>query len=587
MKLSQEQQKVVESKSRKLLCIAPSGAGKTRTMISRIQHLIENCQVSPYDIAVCTFTRKAAGEIKDRLMKEIGTPATRITAGTMHGIALKYLQTYGELVGLKPGKITVYSNWEENYLLKDVAMELGYHDGRKWKNVKKGEVDAAFKVYYTNGEHVLGAWNKEKAKSSEIMNAFFASCHENNALTYGMILTKFLKLIPKISKFLTLQHIMCDEVQDNNPLQWQILNDLCQACNAAQFAIGDFRQCIFSFQGSDPEYLIRNQHLFDVYNLTDNYRSSANIVDAANQLIEHCGVSIGEPMNAIQGDNFHPVAYHPDFDSKMIADNIAYYREEFTEKMAVLARNHWMLEKLSSLLTEAGIKHEYIGKKSKLVRSEEFRIFHSFLKLIVNEFDNFSFVLIRQYLELSAQDYADIRWDSTVEYQSHFSAWKATPDKDSYTWQKWFKVAERTDMASAIDLMKDIDFGFETEAIFEFVYAWILDHYDGTIDGYLNWLATFDVSDEIKEDVEGLQLCTMHSAKGLEWPTVIVIGLNESIFPSKQSISKNDLEEERRLAYTAFTRAENQLILTSRPIEKDSDGQIKNPVSRFIKESLS
>jgi len=181
----------------------------------------------------------------------------------------------------------------------------------------------------------------------------------------------------------------------------------------------------------------------------------------------------------------------------------------------------------------------------------------------------------------------DIRWDSCVEYQSHFEAWKALPDKDSYTWQKWFKSSENTDMASVIDWMKDIEFGFETEHIFEFVYTWMLYHYDGTIDQYLGWLATFDVSDEIKDESDGLQLLTAHSSKGLEFSTVILIGLNEGIFPSKQSISRNDIQEELRLAYVAATRSKDQLIMASRPLEKDDDGQIKNPVSRFIDWSIS
>jgi len=103
----------------------------------------------------------------------------------------------------------------------------------------------------------------------------------------------------------------------------------------------------------------------------------------------------------------------------------------------------------------------------------------------------------------------------------------------------------------------------------------------------LNWLATFDVSDEIKEDVEGLQLMTAHSSKGLEFSTVILIGLNDGIFPSKQSISKNDIEEELKIAYVAMTRSENQLILTSRPLIKDDNGDIKNPVSRFIKWAIN
>ena len=581
MELSTEQKIPCYTKSSKALVIAPAGSGKTRLLISRIGYLISECGVSPYEIMSFSYTRKSSGEIVNRLSKEIGIQANRITAGTQHGVSLKLLQTYGELVGLKPDKITIYGSWEENYLLKEVAIELGYHNGKSWKNIKKYQIDGAFNLYYTSG-----IWIKDNDKAKEIMQAFFARCHENNALTYGMILTKFLKLIPKISKFLNLRHILVDEIQDMSPLQWKIINELCSHTGADLFVIGDHRQAIFGFRGGDCDYLIRNQHLFDVYNLTDNYRSSANIVDAANQLIEHCGVSIGEPMRAVR-EQIAPIVVRYKMDSTALVKGIKMGGNTFDGNVAILARNHWMLEKLSTLLTEANIKHEYIGKKSKLVRSEEFRIFHSFLKLIVNEHDNFSFVLIRQYLELSAQEYADIRWNATVEYQSHFSAWKATPDKDSYTWQKWFKVAERTDMASAIDLMKDIDFGFDTEPIFDFVYAWILDHYDGTIDAYLNWLATFDVSDEIKEDVEGLQLLSMHSAKGLEWPTVIILGLNEGIFPSKQSISKNDIEEELKIAYVAMTRSENQLILTSRPLIKDDNGDIKNPVSRFIKWAIN
>ena len=578
MNLSQEQQKAAFTESKRAMVIAGGGSGKTRTMISRIKHLIENCHVSPYEILCLTFTRKAAGEIKDRLIKEIGQAASKVNTGTIHSIALNYLQRFGELAGLRPGKITVYSEFEEQFLLKDVAMELGFHTGKTWKGVKKKEVEQAFYNYYTSGAYL----RDEKVKT--IMDAFFARCRENNALTYGTILTEFKRLIPKISQFMGLRHVLADECQDNDPLQWDILNDICQACNASLFAVGDPRQSIYSFRGADPEYLIRNKDQFDIYNLTDNYRSSANIVEAANNLISHNNMDICEPMVAIR-EHKMKVIHATNVDSEKIKD-WAIERQALKSGAAILGRNHWLLEKLSRLLTESGIKHEYIGKKTKLTRSEPFRRFHAFLKLIVNPFDNFSFLLIKDYLGITPEEYRNIRWDASVEYISHFEAWKTLSVKDAYTWQEWLKSSEAGDFSTVIDFMEDIDFGFDTELIFEFIYGWIFKNYDGTIDQYLNWLATWDIQDEIKEESEGLMLMTGHASKGLEFSTVIVIGLNEGIFPDKRDITSNNLTDSRRLAYVAMTRAEDQLILTSRPLEKDDDGQIKNPVSRFISESL-
>jgi superfamily I DNA/RNA helicase len=581
MKLSPEQEKAAYIESKRALVIAGGGSGKTRTMIARIKHLIETCNVSPYEILCLTFTRKAAGEIKDRLQKVIGGASKRITAGTIHSVALNYLQRFGELIGLKPGKITVYGSFEEEFLLKEVAKELGYHNGKTWRGVKKGEVMAAFYVFYTTG-----SINLEHDKANYLMAAFFARCKENNALTYGTILTEFKRLIPKISKFMGLRHVLSDECQDQDPLQWQILNDICQLCNASLFAVGDPRQSIYSFRGADPEYLVRNKHLFDIYNLKDNYRSSANIVEAANNLIGHNGGELGEPMQAIRQDWVNVVSF-PDMDSQTIINFIKRMKHVIDfENTAILARNHRLLEKLSRLLTESNIKHEYIGKKTAMTRSEPFRRFHAFLKLIVNPFDNFSFLLIKDYLGITQTEYSDIRMLSCVEFQSRFETWKAVHVNETYTWQKWFKSSENGDMATVIDWMKDVEFGFGTSDIFEFVYGWMLDHYDGTIEQYLSWLAVWDISDEVKEESEGLMLMTCHAAKGLEFSTVIAIGLNEGIFPDKRDIASNNLTDSRRLAYVCFTRAKDQLILTSRPLKKNDDLFIENPVSRFIIEAI-
>lgn len=580
MKLSKEQGKPAYTESEKALVLAPAGSGKTRVLIARINHLLENKNVSSYEILSFSFTRKAANEIKERLKKQLGQVAFNITCGTIHGCALNYLQRFGELTGLTPGKITVYGPWEEQFLLKEVAMELGYHNGRTWKKIKKGDVEHVFKTFYTTG-----SINPDSIDENLVMNAFFSRCKENNALTYGMILITFLKIIPDIIGYLNLRHVLADEVQDLNPIQWQIINELSK--NGSLFAIGDQRQAIFGFQGGDSEYIARNQNQFDLYNLQDNYRSSPNIVEAANKLISHNALNMGEPMTAKRQGRFEIIHLY-DMDSGNFLD---YFKAMATVpiklKTAVLARNHFLLKKLSRLLTESDIKHEYIGKKTGLVRSEEFRRFHAFLKLVVNPFDNFSFLLIRDYINVSMEDYHAIRLTAVKIYKSHFQTWRDNCSEHEHHWGLWFKSAEQSDISTIIDCMKDIEFDFDTEEIFNFVYSWIIENPAGTIKQYLNWLATFDVSDEIKKDPEGLQLLTMHSSKGLEFPTVIICGLNEGIFPDSRSVKENDLESEARLMYVAMTRAEDQLILTSRPLKKNEDGNITNEPSRFIKWSMS
>lgn len=582
IELSQEQAAAVFTDSKKALVLAGAGSGKTRVLTARIQNLVQNKKVSPYEILSFTFTRKASGEMQKRLESAIGPKAYNVTMGTMHGVALNYLQRFGELVGLRPGKITVYSSWEEQFLLKDVAIELGYHNGKTWKGVKKRAVDAAFHLYYS-----YGSWGADNDDENEIMRAFFNRCRENNALTYGSILTTFYKLIPRIKQYLNLRHILIDETQDNDPLQWDIVNMLCHVSGASLFAVGDVDQSIYAFRGADPEYLVRNAGLFDIYRLQTNYRSDGNVVEAANRLIEHNVNRLEKTMVAFE-DPQTPIQYEYDKDSAGLKNLIAGLELRSPGvKRAVLARNHFMLEKLSNLLTEAGLNHEYVGKKTTLTRSEEFRRFHAFLKLIVNPFDNFSFLLIRDYIGVSIDDYQKLRRTAVQECKSHFQTWRDSADiGDSSDWWGWFKISESGDISTVVDWLKDVDFGFDPTEIFAFLYEWILQNYDKSIDDYLNWLATYDLQDEIKEDPENLQLMTVHASKGLEWTTVIVAGLNEGIFPSRQSLRNSDeMESERRLAYVAFTRAKDQLILTSRPLDADEDGTIKNPVSRFVKES--
>lgn len=577
MKLSQEQSNAVLTESENALCLAGAGSGKTRVLVSRINHLVENCKVSPYEILTCTFTRKAAGEMKERLEKSIGNKAHNVTIGTLHSVALKMIQRFGEMIGLNPGRIAVYSSWEEGILLKDVCKELGYHNGKSWKGVKKKEIDEAFHLFYTRAKR-----NDRNYIPNEIMDAFFQRCRENNALTYGLIMTKFLELIPKISRLINFRHVLIDEVQDNDPLQWRIVRLICSVCKASLFAVGDDSQSIYSFRGADPGYLIRNQEKFDIYKLKDNYRSDGYIVDAANRLIKHNVNRMDLEMNSIRPSEA-PISIFPGMNSEKLREAFEEMPQEYKKRdIAVLGRNHFLLEKLSTLLSESGIDHEYLGKKTAFTRSENFRRVHAFLSLAVNPFDNFSFMLCKEHFEVDIQDYREIRMRSVKENKSHFQVWRDMPLSELTI--PYVGSLEDGDFVGVVDFVSLLDFDFDPDPVFEFIQEYISITHNPSIQEYLDWLALFDVQDEITEDPKKLQLMTIHASKGIEWSMVIIAGMNEGILPSFRAMkSPGELESERRLAYVAYTRARDFLVLTSRPIDPKS--KIPCPPSRFIKES--
>lgn len=584
--LNEQQEKAVKTDSKKVFCLASAGSGKTRVLIERIADLIENKNVSPYDIQAQTFTRKAAQEMVKRLEKRIGILAHKITVGTQHAVALNFIQKFGDLIGLRPEKITVYNQFESDYLLKDTAIELGFHSGYAWTGVDAGNLNKTM-MMYSEFETMAFCERVEFEKEIEIIEAFQMRCKENNALTYDSILSTFLKLLPEIKDYLNFKHVFVDECQDNSKIQWDITNEICKLSGAALFAVGDDSQAIYQFRGATPEYIIKNQKDFDIFKLQKNYRSDGAIVNAANRLIKHNKNRLDLEMIPVKDETPQAIGHLGDIDSGSICANVKEYMKHFDENIAVLANRHFLLEKLSMLLDQAGIQHEYLGKKTKLARSEEFVRFHAFLKLIVNPYDNFAFLLIKDILNIDMEQYGEIRVMASEQGKSHFQTWSDYRYNGDDDFDLWLYPDSRNDFHEIIDKMKDIKFDFETEPIFDFVYTWIIDNPDKGIDDYLSWLTTYDIQDEIKKEPEKLQLMTIHASKGLEWPTVIIAGLNETIFPDKRSIKKDpDVCEERNLAYVAMTRAENQLILTSRHLKSDLF-EVKNPVSRFVGEALN
>ncbi len=590
MKLDAQQEKAVKTEATSALVIAGAGSGKTRVLTERIAYLTKEKKVSPYEILCWTFTRKAAQEMKERLeLRMGGSQAHHVTIGTMHAVALQMLRRFGEIIGLRPNHITVYSEWEENFLLREVAAEIGILVKKTWKIPKK-DIDRMFSDYYEQGKEP-----DESHPGLNLFKAFMVRCRENNALTYGGLLAGLELLIPTMAKYRRIRHILVDEAQDIDPLQWRIINKLKEAFGASLFVVGDIRQSIYSFRGACPEYLLFHQDDFQIFELQSNYRSVPSIVDAANRLMDHSEGHLGHWMHAVRPDGMSQVIVQGDMDSEYIASLLELdLAAVVDEPVAVLARNHALLRRLSEELTAEDIPHQYVGRKSALTNSEEFRRFHAFLKLIVNPFDNFAFLLIRELLKVTPEEFRSIRLRAVTEGKSHFHVWFEDNDGLDPA-AKIFYDPLGAGLGAACFAVKYLFIGaspfsepivrYDPEEAFQFIFSWLARNPSGTIGEYLDWLATYDLQDELSEKTEGVTLCTIHAAKGLEWPSVIVAGCNEGLLPSKQAIGSGEIEEERRLMYVAATRARDQLILAVRPEKKESNGKMyENPVSRFIGE---
>ncbi len=585
MQLDQYQKDAVETDSKQVLVLAGPGSGKTRCIVERAAHLMEHEKVSAYDILLLTFSRKAAQEMRTRVEARLGKKGVPMTILTIHAFALRFLKQFGEFIGMKPSHLTVYSEFEEKYLMREVGLDMNFYDGKKkWEPLKK-EIDAVFNKYYQDGEDPDALHPVYK-----LFQEFLSRCRENNSFCYGTLLTSLRDIlqIPDIKQYVHWKHIILDEGHDTDRLQWQLIRRLQELGDASLFVVADENQAIYSFRGAYPEYLIEHKDEFKIYYLLNNYRSCIGIVRSANNLIEHNRNRIPRTMIGVR-EEIGEVFQMAEMDSEKVASMLVDLKSDGRNQsdIVVLARNHIFLKKVSEVLTNLNFPHTRIGQTDDLMDRMDFRVFHAFLKLIQNPFDSFSFSLIRDLLGVSRKQYQEIRLQATKESRSHFHVWwKSLSAKDSAL--EFFGKSTTDDSPILLAERIQATWPFDSPEIMGFVEQWMDEQGEGTLEDYLDWLATYDLQDEIKEIDDKLKLMTVHAAKGLEFSTVMIIGCNDGILPSKQSIEAGDseIEHERSLFYVGITRAKDSLILAVRPelTQAESEKYFENPVSRFLGE---
>ena len=553
MNLDPQQQAAVTAPLVNLCIMAGAGSGKTRVIVERIKHMI-SIGVDPKSILALTYTRRAAKEMVDRLRADLGRQAAQVTTTTIHGFCLLQLTRFGAAIGWRPESMSVFSEDDSKRLMNWVLDDLGFRKNGVLKKVKRRDIDRAMHRLGVHGE-----WpdQEEQPDIYLIVKTFYAACRESNTLTYPLILVEFERLMKAVDNVdcgpndlirAEYRHVIVDEVQDTTILQWRLIRSLLPD---TLVSCGDLRQSIFGFSGADPAHTTAQTKTAHQLLLANNYRSTVDIVAEGNRCMQDW------PKMAAMKPAGSPVIVTPSSSENIVnVVNMALKMGYQFGDICILARVHRVLAKSVDALRELGADIYYPKELAKNEDHPDTAAIHALMSLSVNPHDLFSFRSVAGHLGLTDVGVQQIR---------------ATAKRERVS----FIEAHQTVTGRPLNVSDWIAGPGWNEGIQKWIAGNLAEH-DGDHARYLQWYAMRDLQANQEVIPEGhIVALSIHQAKGLEFPCVILIGASEGILPSQMCKSEGEIEEERRLYYVAVTRAESLLIVCPRP-----DGE----PSRFIGE---
>jgi DNA helicase-2/ATP-dependent DNA helicase PcrA len=576
--LNDQQLQAVTSDSPNILCLAGAGSGKTRVLTHRIAHLNMDKRFGTSNMLALTFTRLAAKEMKERVFVLIGEhEGKKLTIGTFHSFCVQVLREWGHLVGIEPN-FTIYDEEDREEIVKSIIRDLGY------KKVKVQDV-----LYSLQDP-------PEDSPTERVVDEYMYRLAQNNAVDLDGLLvhTKEVLSFHPAQWDLTnrYRYVFVDEFQDTNDVQFEIIQRLSPDM---LFLVGDDFQSIYGWRGANVENIIRipiQFPAFEVVKLERNYRSTKHIVKAANSLITHNQKQTEKKLiSDREGDRISYNCYLDDAGEAQVIASIILdsVRGRSWSDYAVLARTNNQIKKVKDVFDYFGIPAQVVNNQGDVFKKHDIRKLLTFIEAAVNPQDNISFLKIINFpyprltdLELSKMEFSSLNSEKTLFEESQeidvpaLQAFRNTLDALK-------SLIDESDTAldvirGSIDLIGLKDFYVskgvnnrlgDIDVLFYQVEKWqSVQETLGesiNINSFLKWLRTKDIQERlVQEEVNAVKLMTVHASKGLEFPVVFVIGLNQNTFPSHRA---EDLEEERRLFYVAITRAKEQLYL-SRPERK-------------------
>lgn len=639
--LNEAQRAAVEYIDGPSLVIAGAGSGKTRVLTYKIAYLLSQ-GMKPWSIMALTFTNKAAREMKERIGKLVGNDlAQHLYMGTFHSIFSRILRAEAEHIGFN-NNFTIYDESDSRSLIKAIVKEMGLDD----KKYKPAAVHAKISMAKNNlmsaaaydSDAAIFEQNKraQMPEVGKIFVAYVQRCKQANAMDFDDLLTLTYQLFREHEDIrhkyaARFDYVLVDEYQDTNHVQMSIVMQLCQEKQRV-CAVGDDSQSIYSFRGANIDNILNYQRQFQgtrLFKLEQNYRSTQTIVEAANSLIKHNRNQIPKDVfseNAKGEKILYKPAYSDKEEAAIVAKDVKRIRREDGcqySDFAILYRTNAQSRSFEEEFRKQGIPYRIYGGLSFYQR-KEIKDIIAYFRLVANPDDEEAIKRIINYPArgIGATTVLKI---ADCAHQNQVSFWEVIGAPERYglavtkgTMNKletfrllissFIERAQTTDvyeLGDAIikesgisqDIMsgKDADDLARQENLEEFLSgmsAFVEERREeGRFDelfmqDYLQDVALLtDADSDGDKDEPRVSLMTVHAAKGLEFPTVFVVGLEENIFPSPLSAaSLRELEEERRLLYVAITRAEKHCILTNAKNRwRYGKMEFDNP-SRFIDE---
>ncbi len=640
--LNESQRKAVEYIDGPSLVIAGAGSGKTRVLTYKIAYLLQQ-GVKPWSIMALTFTNKAAREMKERIGKLVGQElAQHLYMGTFHSIFSRILRAEAQHIGFT-NNFTIYDESDSRSLIKTIVKEMGldekvYKPASVHSRISMAKNNLMSAENYARDKELYQADQRAKMpRLGEIFITYVQRCQQANAMDFDDLLTLTFKLFQEhedIRKKYAdrFDFLLVDEYQDTNHAQMRIVMQLCKEKERV-CAVGDDSQSIYSFRGANIDNILSFQSRFKeakLFKLEQNYRSTQSIVEAANSLIKHNSNQI--PKNVYsKNDKGERLIYKPAYSDKeealIVCREIKRIKRQDDcqySDFAILYRTNAQSRSFEEEFRKQGIPYRIYGGLSFFQR-KEIKDVIAYFRLVANPDDEEAFKRIINYPARGIGN-TTLAKIATCALDNHVSFWQVISSPEHYglgvnkgTLAKLesFRLmisgfVEKLASMNAFDLgdtivkesgisadiyksgsrdPEDLARQENLEELLGGMQSFVEEcreegrEQEAYLTDYLQGVALLtDLDSKGDDDEPRVSLMTVHASKGLEFPTVFVVGLEENIFPSAIVSTLRELEEERRLLYVAITRAEKHCVLTSAKNRfRYGKMEFGNP-SRFIKE---
>jgi len=627
--LNEKQRDVVAAPLQNMLVLAGAGSGKTRVLVQRIAWLMKVEQASPHSILAVTFTNKAAAEMRARVEQTVGGNTQGMWIGTFHGLAHRLLRMHFQEAKL-PQTFQVLDSDDQLRLVKRVVRALNI-DEKRWPPKQM--------LWYINGKkdeglrphHIDAQFDPTEELFVKVYKAYQDACDRSGLVDFAELLLRAHELWLNNPTLLEhyqqrFKHILVDEFQDTNAVQYAWLNILGKQRSKVMI-VGDDDQSIYGWRGAKIENIQRFLNEFDstqTIRLEQNYRSTANILNAANQLIANNTKRLGKELWT-DDDAGEKISIYTAFneidEARFIAGRIEQWRLDggTLDQVAILYRSNAQSRLLEEALLQRQLAYRIYGGL-RFFERQEIKDALAYMRLINNRDDDAAFerIINTPTRGIGNQSVAFIR-DAARSLEStmwqackHMISNKELKGRSAKTVAQFVQLIEQLeDDSTNLDLDQQVNFVIKNSGLKAMYQAEKGERAEARIEN-LNELVTacqtFKMEPELEEELTELtgflthaslesgesqadeyepavQLMTMHSAKGLEFPLVFIAGVEEGMFPSQQSIEDiSRLEEERRLCYVGMTRAMNKLYLCHAESRRLYGQEKFHKASRFLRE---